>query len=252
MAVGKQAAYRWDTTQAFFDHYLMDLDNGFEKRPQVEIFVMGDNTWRSEAQWPLKRAVDTAFYLQDSGGLGSEAGGDTPDSFVYDPAKPVSDTIDAEMWTAIAGLADRSAMEQRDDVLVYTSAALDQDMEITGQVRAEIHAASSAVNTDFTVALVDVFEDGYAHLIQHGIIRTGTIEPATVNAHAIDLWSTSHVVKRGHRLRVEVSSSRFNEFDRNLNSGEPQGQGANPIPATQTIHHSAKHPPHIVLPVVPR
>ncbi len=250
--VGTQSAYRWDTTQAFFDHYLLGMDNGFEKRPPVEIFVMGDNAWRFEEQWPLTRTVDTAFYLQDSGGLGIDAGGDTPDSFVYDPAKPITDTLDEEMWAAIAGLADRTAIEQRDDVVVYTSAALDEDMEITGQIRAEIHAASSAVNTDFTVTLVDVFEDGYAHLIQHGIIRAGTIEPGKVNTHTIDLWSTSHVVKRGHRLRVEVSSSRFNEFDRNLNSGEPQGQGANPIPATQTIHHSADHPSHILLPVVPR
>jgi putative CocE/NonD family hydrolase len=125
-------------------------------------------------------------------------------------------------------------------------------MEITGHIRAEIHAASSAVDTDFTVTLVDVFEDGYAHLIQHGIIRTGTIEPGRVQTHAIDLWSTSHVVKRGHRLRIEISSSRFDEFDRNLNSGEPQGEGANPVPATQTIHHSAAHPSHITLPLLPR
>ena len=137
-------------------------------------------------------------------------------------------------------------------MLIYSSAVLDDDIEITGLITAELHAAPSAVDTDFTVTLVDVFEDGYAHLIQHGIVRTSSIEPGRVQAFSIDLWSTSHVIKRGHRIRVEVSSSRFNEFDRNLNSGEPQGTGANPVPATQTIHHSTDHPSHITLPLVPR
>lgn len=253
LAVGSQAVRRWDTTQAFFDRYLMGLDNGFERRQPVEIFVMGDNAWRFEAEWPPARAADTAFYLHGDGGLGpAMADDETPNSYVYDPANPADDTAGSDIWAAIAGLADRRAIEQRDDVLIYTSAVLDDDMEITGQITAELHAASSAVDTDFTVTLVDVFVDGYAHQIQHGIIRTGAIEPGRVHAHAIDLWSTSHVVKRGHRLRVEISSSRFDEFDRNLNSGEPQGEGVNPVPATQTIHHSPDHPSHITLPLVPR
>ena len=262
LAVGKQGAYRWDTTQGFFDHYLMGIDNGFEKRPRVEIFVMGDNAWRFEEEWPLARAVDTAFYLHGDGKLSTTGAGDgPPDSFVYDPANPVDDTLGGDAWASIAGLADRRAIEQRDDVLMYTSEPLDGDLEITGNVRAELHAASSAVDTDFTVTLVDVYEDGYAHQIQHGIVRAShrdpedepsPIEAGRVYAYAIDLWSTSHVVKRGHRIRIEVSSSRFDEFDRNLNSGEPQGEGVNPVPATQTIHHSAAYPSHIVLPVVPR
>jgi len=165
------------------------------------------------------------------------------------------------LWAAIDFLDDRRATETRDDVLVYTSEALEEDMEITGNVRAELHAASSAVDTDFTVTLVDVLEDGYTHQIQHGIIRASyrdpetkpsPIEPGRVYAYRIDLWSTSYVVKRGHRIRIEVSSSRFNEFDRNLNSGEPQGEGVNPIAATQTIHRSADHPSRIILPIVPR
>ncbi|NQV45446.1 MAG: CocE/NonD family hydrolase [Rhodospirillales bacterium] len=262
LTVGKNFGYRWDTTQAFFDHYLMGLDNGFEKRPRVEIFVLGDNAWRFEESWPLRRATDTGFYLGGGGRLDlacPDAAGS--DSFVYDPANPVTDTLRSDMWAAIENMGDRRATEARDDVLSYTSAALDEDMEITGHVRAELHAASSAVDTDFTVSLVDVFEDGYAHEIQHGIIRAShrdpeskpsPIEPGRVYAYAIDLWWTSYVVKRRHRLRVEVSSSRFNEFDRNLNSGEPQGEGVSPVPASQTIHHSAKHPSRIILPIVLR
>jgi putative CocE/NonD family hydrolase len=262
-AVGLNGAYRWDTTQAFFDCYLRGEDNGFAARERVEIFVMGDNAWRFEESWPLARAVDTDFYLSGDGGLSPTRpdAGSGSDSFVYDPADPVTDTLESDLWAAIAGLDDRRAIEARGDVVVYTGAALDDDMEITGNVRAELHAASTAVDTDFTVTLVDVFEDGYAQQIQHGIVRAShrdptagisPIEPGRIYAYAIDLWSTSYVVKRGHRLRVEVSSSRFNEFDRNLNSGEPQGEGANPIAATQTIHRSAAHPSRIILPLVPR
>ena len=262
LAVGKQGAYLWDTTQAFFDHYLMGLENGFDQRPRNEIFIMGDNAWRFEEEWPLSRAVDNIFYLNGGGGLGTaKADDDAPDSFVYDPADPVGDTLGTDTWAAIASLGDRRGTEERDDVLVYTSEPLETDMEITGNIRAELHAASSAPDTDFAVTLVDVFEDGYAHQIQHGVVRAShrdpevepsPIEPGRVYAYAIDLWWTSHVVKRGHRIRVEISSSRFNEFDRNLNNGEAQGRGANPIPATQTVHHSAEHPSRIVLPVVPR
>ena len=262
LVVGKNLAYRWDTIQAFFDHYMMGEDNGFDQRSRVEIFVMGDNTWRFEESWPLTRAIDTDFYLNSDGRLGLAQPDDAgSDSFVYDPAHPVADTLGSDLWAAIDFLDDRRATEARDDVLVYTSEALKEDMEITGNVRAELHAASSAVDTDFTVTLVDVLEDGYTHQIQHGIIRASyrdpetkpnPIEPGRVYAYRIDLWSTSYVVKRGHRIRIEVSSSRFNEFDRNLNSGEPQGEGVNPIAATQTIHRSADHPSRIILPIVPR
>jgi len=173
----------------------------------------------------------------------------------------VTDTLEGDLWAAIASLDDRRAIEARDDVLVYSSEVLEKDMEITGNVRAELHAASSAIDTDFTVALVDVFEDGYAHQIQHGIVRAShrdpesepsPIERGRVYAYLIDLWSTSYVVMRGHRIRLEISSSRFNEFDRNLNSGEPQGEGTHAKAATQTIHHSADHPSRIILPIVPR
>ena len=260
--VGKNLAYRWDTIQAFFDHYIKGEDNGFDRRSRVEIFVMGDNAWRFEESWPLARAIDTYFYLNSGARLGPGQPDDTgSDSFVYDPANPVTDTLESDLWAAIASLDDRRTTEARDDVLVYTSEALDEDMEITGNVRAELYAASSAIDTDFTVTLVDVFEDGYAHQIQHGIIRAShrdleaepsPIEPGRVYAYPIDLWSTSYVVKHGHRIRIEVSSSRFNEFDRNLNSGEPQGEGVNPVAATQTIHRSADHPSRIILPIVPR
>ncbi len=271
LQVGRHGAHRHDVTQAFFDHYLAQRDNGFDQRPRVEIFVMGDNCWRFEDDWPLTRAESTAFYLH-SGGRANTLSGDgrldrsepddePPDSFTYDPEHPVTDTLYTDLWAQAAEFSDRREVEQREDVLVYTSEPFDADVEISGQVKALVHAASSAPDTDITATLVDVFEDGYALQIQHGIVRASfrdsnvepsPLEPGCVYPFAIDLWWTSHVFKSGHRLRLEISSSRFDEFDRNLNRGEPSATARDPITAQQTVHHSALYPSRLVLPLVPR
>ena len=146
-------------------------------------------------------------------------------------------------------------------MLVYTSDPLERDIEITGPISVRLFAASSAVDTDFTAKLVDVRPDGYAHNLQDGIIRAryrtspseeSPISPGQVYEYTIDLWATSHVVRAGHRLRVEVSSSNFPRFDRNPNTGGPIGQDTRLEIAQQVVHHSAAHPSHIVLPIILR
>ena len=155
-------------------------------------------------------------------------------------------------------MGDRQAVERRKDVLVYTTEPLATDLEVTGAIAAHLHVASSAVDTDFAVALVDVCEDGRANLIQDGILRASyrdgakapvPLTPGRTYALEIDMWSTSYVLRAGHRLRVEVTSSCFNRYDRNLNTGEPIGRGAHPQVAHQTLRHDAACPSHILLSV---
>ena len=151
-------------------------------------------------------------------------------------------------------------MEQRDDVLVYTSPPLDDDVTVIGPVRVELWAASSAPDTDFTAKLVDVHLDGYAHNVSEGIIRAryrnaddraSWITPGAVHDYVIDLGNTATVFRRGHRIRLEISSSNFPHFDRNLNTAAPFGEGAEMTPASQQVLHDAGHPSRLVLQVAP-
>lgn len=229
---------------------------------------MGGNVWRDATDWPPPEARLTNYFLHSRGNANTLSGdgsldtappGDEPvDAFVYDPSNPVADTVDIDCWSIAGQMRDRRIFEARPDVLCYTSAPLSTDLAFIGPVTARIYAASSAVDTDFTVTLVDVFPDGYGNTIQDGILRVSYrdsnrtpshIEPGKTYAFDIDLWSTSYVVEREHRLRVEVSSSSFDRYDRNPNTGEPFGQAAQPISATQTIYHSTALPSHIILPV---
>jgi putative CocE/NonD family hydrolase len=271
LPVGDNEPHRWNTYQAFFDSYLMELDNGWGAGGPVEIFVMGDNTWRAETSWPPRAARPTKAYLHSAGGANTldgdgrldfaAPGVEQPDTYVYDPADPVADTVGTSIWAFAAQMGDRRPVERRADVLVYTSTPLEHDLEITGPLEAHLFVTSSARDTDVTVTLVDVFQDGTANLIQDGILRLSyrdsdiaptLIEPGRVYDVRVDLWATSYVVKRGHRLRVEISSSAFDRYDRNPNTGEPFGTAAHGVPATQTLFHDATRPSHIVLPVVPR
>jgi len=267
----KSSTTRWEMKQAFFDRYLKGIDNGFDKTPPVRIFVIGDNDWRYEHEWPLAR-TDYADYYFHSGGHANTLNGDgrmdmnSPndepyDTYVYDPKDPVAIAAETDMWFMAAQLKDRRPVEERNDVLVYTTSTLSRDMEITGPISVALHAASSAVDTDFTAALVDVFPNGYLHLIQEGIQRasyresdTGPtfLEPEKIYDYTIDLWATSYVVKAGHRLRVEISSSNFDRFDRNLNTGNEFGVSLEQMTATQKIYHTAEHPSRIRLPIIPR
>ena len=156
---------------------------------------------------------------------------------------------------------DQRPVEARADVLVYTSEAMTAGLEVTGPIVVTLYAASTAPDTDFTAKLVDVHPDGYARNLADGIVRAryrhSRTTPALLTAgevtqFAIDLWATSHVFLPGHRIRVEISSSNFPRFDRNLNTGEDQATGTRWQTARQTIFHDARYPSHLMLPVIPR
>jgi hypothetical protein len=179
---------------------------------------------------------------------------------VYDPNDPVP-TCGGNTLIIPMGVQDQRPVEARQDVLVYTSEPLTAPLEVTGPVTVQLYAASSAPDTDFTAKLVDVRPNGYAQNLADGILRARYREsrmcpvlltPGGVARLTIDLWATSHVFLPGHRLRVEISSSNFPRFDRNLNTGEDQATGSRSQMATQTVFHNQQYPSHILLPVIPR
>ncbi len=270
LAVTKDTATaRWDTFCAFFDQYLSGFDNSFGNDAAVRYFVMGADEWRSSASWPPADTKQTALYLSSDGKANTLSGdgrlafdrprGSEPaDHFTYDPADPVQDTLEIDCWSLSGQMGDRRSVQERRDVLVYTTDVLADDLELTGPITAQIFFTSSAPDTDVTVALSDVAPDGSANLIQDGILRTryrdGTataepLAPDQVYELTVDLWSTSYLVKSAHSLRVEISSSCFNRYDRNLNTGEPFGSGALPAKAQQTVFHDATRPSHILIPI---
>jgi hypothetical protein len=240
--------------------------------PKVLLYVMGDNAWRSEEQWPLARTVSTPYYLHSGGSANTASGNGTlseieppasepADTFTYDPLDPVP-TLGGSNLLSNVGPYDQRPVESRDDVLCYTTDELKQDMEITGPIKAVLYAATDAPDTDFTVKLVDVYPDGRAINIQDGIVRAlyrdndplspTPLTPNTVERYDIDLWATSIVFKAGHRLRIEISSSNFPRYNRNLNTGLPVPDATLAVPANQSIYHTAMYPSHILLPVIPR
>ena len=264
-----------DHLRRWFDYWLKDIDTGIMDEPPVNIFVMGggvtgNGRWRHENEWPLARTHYTRYYLHSDGSANTRSGNGTlstvppgaepPDRYVYDPADPAP-TLRGNTLMIPHGVADQRSTEDRGDVLVYTSDPLEHDLELTGPIKVQLFAASSAVDTDFTAKLVDVRPDGYAQNIQDGIIRARYrssarqptfITPGQVYEYTIDLWATSQVFKAGHRLRVEISSSNFPRFDRNPNTGAPLGEDTRLETAQQSVQHSADYPSHIVLPVIPR
>jgi putative CocE/NonD family hydrolase len=271
---GKQAV--WDDDAALLewaDFALEDQPNAYATGAPVRIFVMGDNTWRDEQEFPPARARATRYYLHAATGANSAAGDgrldtdlpkkEPPDRFDYDPNDPVR-TLGGRLCCGAAylpGPTDQRPSESRRDMLVYSTPPLESDLEVTGFITAEIQAASSAVDTDFTAMLVDVDPSGYARYLADGIVRarhrksrerSDLLEPGRIETYAIDLWATSNVFKAGHRLRLYVSSSNFPRFDRNPNSGEPAAGAARLVTAHQTVYHDAAHPSALVLPVVPR
>jgi putative CocE/NonD family hydrolase len=258
-----------DLHAQWFDYCLKGERNTMDQFPALRIFVMGRNVWRDERAWPLERTRWTKYYLHSEGAantlsgngeLSTDAAGDElPDRFTYDPNDPVPTLGGNNLYGCPAGPRDHTQAEQRSDVLVYTSKALPTDLEVTGPVRAVLFAASSAPDTDWTAKLLDVHADGRAFNLCDGIVRASHREspgrPLRARAqevyrYEIDLAVTSNVFLAGHKIRVEVSSSNFPRFDRNLNTGEPFGAGTTWITATQTIYHDEKHPSHILMPVI--
>jgi uncharacterized protein len=257
--------------QRWFDFWLKGIDNGILREPPIKMFIMGANQWRFEQEWPLARTTYVPFYLHSAGHANSCHGdgalnatapvAEAEDHYAYDPAHPVMTWGGALLMHPSfgPGVRDQRRTEERQDVLVYTSAPLEQDMEITGPVSVKLWAASDAPDTDFVARLVDVHPDGFAQNITDGIIRARyrngdqpeLLESGKVNEYAIDLWSTANVFKRGHCIRIDVTSSNFPRWDRNPNTGHDIGVDTEIRLATQTILHDAEHPSHVVLPVIP-
>lgn len=262
-----EAMLRW------YDWLLQGAANGMDKEKPVKLFVMGRNEWRDEDDWPLARAKSTRYFLHSAGaanGLAAEGSLSTsqpaaekPDQYVYDPNDPVA-TIGGPLCcgplsTGI-GPQDQRSVEARGDVLIYTTPAFTHDTEVTGPISLDLYASTSAIDTDFTGKLVDVWPNGFAQNLTEGILRlryrNSQEKPELANPGetyhlTVDLWSTSNVFLAGHKLRLEVSSSNFPRFDRNLNTGEEQARATRMIKATNVIYHDKLHPSALILPLVP-
>lgn len=258
----------------WFDYWLKSTANGILNEPRVKVFVMGENRWREADEWPIPGTSYVPYYLHSGGQANSilgngilnaaQPGREAPDQYTYDPRHPVmtiggSTCCSEETLPVSMGPRDQRPNEYRPDVLVYTTPPLDQDIEVTGPVKLALHASSSARDTDFAAKLVDVFPDGYAMNVAQGIIRAryrdswespALMEPGAIYKFEIDLWSTSNCFLKGHRIRVELTSSNFPQFDRNPNTGNPFGLDAALQSARQTVYHDREHPSHILLPVV--
>jgi putative CocE/NonD family hydrolase len=258
----------------WFDHWLKGSNVApLDPTPPVYIFVMGINQWRSENEWPLERAYSSRFYLE-SGGHANSMKGDGAltefhgklggeDHFTYDPHNPVPTQGGAVCCNPKVfpwGPMDQRQVETRRDVLVYSTPPLAEDREVTGPISLVLFASTSAPDTDFTGKLVDVFPDGRAINLTDGILRTryreGLDKPKPLKTtdpvkYTIDLGVTSNVFKKGHRIRLEVSSSNFPRFDRNPNTGRPIADEKQLWKAQQTVYHSLRKRSYLLLPIVP-
>jgi len=262
-----------EVTLRWYDGLLKGVANGLSAEKPVKIFVMGKNDWREEDNWPLERAKATRYYLHstkpsnglDGGGtLGTAPPDDEkPDQYVYDPNDSVP-TIGGPLCcqplpTGI-GPQDQRPAEGRGDVLVFSSPAFTRNTEVTGPISLDLYVSGSAVDTDFTGKLVDVWPNGFAQNLTEGIQRLRYRNsqekpelgnPGEIYHISVDLWATSNVFLPGHKLRIEVSSSNFPRFDRNLNTGDDQAGGTHMVKATNVIYHDKSRPSALVLPIVP-
>jgi len=258
----------------WFDHWLKDIDNDITDMPKFQYYTMGANQWRNASGWPVEETVFTKYYLHSDGDANNPSGTgrltlqqpateETSDQFTYDPANPVPSvggSLCCSSEDALPGAFDQSQSDIRSDVLVYTSEPLANDIEVTGPLNATLYVSSSAADTDFTVKLIDVYQDGSSFNIQDSILRARYrggydqqvfMKPDGIYQLNISFHSTSNVFLKGHRVRLQVSSSNFPRFVRNLNTGGNNYDETKWVVATNTIHHSVEHPSHILLPVVP-
>ena len=261
------------TALRWFDYSLKGMKNEYASGAPVRLFIMGDNVWRDEQEFPLARTRYTKYYLHSTKGANGVIGDgvlsrespakERPDEFDYDPQNPVP-TIGGRLCCGPAmppGPADQRPNESRADVLVFSTPPLTEDTEVTGFISLELYASTSAVDTDFTALLVDVDESGYARLLTDGIVRARyrestknatAVVPGKIYKYTIDLWATANVFKAGHRIRLYISSSNFPRFNRNLNTGEDIMTSTRSVRAHQMIYHDSEHSSALVLPVIPR
>ncbi len=272
---GNEAEYR-DKLNAlhlqWFDYWLKGSAAPIENEPAVQYFVMGENQWRKTTKWPLKETRYIKWYLHSSGKANTLRGNgvlsmeqpsyELPDRFIYNPEKPVPSMGGSILPLGMnPGPRNQKVVEEREDVLVYTSEPLLNDLEITGPLKVILWASTDSVDTDFTAKLVDVHPGGFAQNLQDGIIRTSFrnsykspcfIIPNEIYEYEIDLAATSNLFKQGHSIRLEISSSNFPCYSRNLNTGVEHSKGSKMKVANQMVYHNEKHASHVVLPVIPK
>jgi predicted acyl esterase len=227
--------------------------------PTVTFYLMGANEWLTASDWPVPEAREMPLYLGSGGVLSSEAPppGAPPDRYTYDPSDPTP-TVGGSIlsYLYVPGSADVRAVQNRPDVLTYTTDVLLRDLDVVGPLRMILYASSSAVDTDFVVRLSDIFPDGRAIQLQNGALRARyrdlqgapqLLEPNQIYCFEIDMWASANRFKAGHQLRVDISSADFPRFDRNSNRGGDPGP---PVPATQAVYCDAEHPSHLLLSVL--
>lgn len=273
----KEDVFQFPETFAWYDHWLKGVDNGAEKLPAIRYFLMGANEWKTSEDWPPAGFAPAGYYLHSQGkantvsgdgGLSRDpAGNENPDYFEYDPLNPVptrgGSNLLIPFFTShfhaswLYGPANQLPLESRNDVLVYTTPPLSEPLEISGPIQVKLFASTSALDTDFSAKLIDVLPNGKALLLQDGIIRAryregllkgeALIQPGKIYEYTIDLWQTANLFRAGHRIRVEISSSNFPRYARNLNTGSDQALETTPVIAHQRIYHDAEHPSRLVI-----
>jgi hypothetical protein len=247
-----------ETLELLLHWYAAVREDALDSWPTVVYYLMGANEWHAASAWPPPETRIRQLYLAADGELKLQAPGEPsePDRYTYNPEDPtptVGGSIVSYVYTP--GSVDVSEVQQRPDVLTYTTDVLGQDLDVVGPLRLILYASSSAVDTDFSARLSDVFPDGRAIQLQSATLRLRyrnpggvpeLLEPGQIYRFEIDMWATANRFAAGHRLRLDLSSADFPRFDRNANRG---GEPGPPIPAQQTIYHDPEHPSHLLLPV---
>jgi putative CocE/NonD family hydrolase len=258
----------FEVQRKWFDFWLKGSDDEIVMEPPVRFHVLGAREWHSDVRWPPSRVRMMNFYLHSRGSANTKDGNgrldtshpvsESADEYTYDPMSPVPFLSDPG-WIQLGGPDNYSAVEDREDVLVYSTEPLEKDLRIAGPIVVNLFAVSSASDTDFTAKLLDVHPDGYAMRLNDGIVRARfrnsrsrptPIVPGRIYEYRINCWATGCVFRRGHRIRVEISSSAFPKFDPNLNTGRPIATDQCPVVAWQRIYHDSENPSHVVLPVL--
>ena len=270
--VGNATFPYYDTMFSFLDYYLKDEKNDFHKTtPRVQFYTMGRNEWEAGNTWPPENVEPMTMYLDSNGTANSVfgdgtlsmniAGGSAADSYTYDPMNPVPSLgggVCCNRDASLGGSFDQRGIEARADVLVYTSEVLEHAIDVTGFVRAKLYVSSDAKDTDFTVKLVDVHPDGTAYNVDDTIFRVRFREgyDREVFMREGDIYelnptamSTSYEFSEGHRIRVEIASSKFPQYMRNLNTGGNNYAETEGVISRNSVHHTAEHPSQITLPV---
>ena len=268
-SAGSPGAQTTEHHLAFFDKYLRGMD---VRLPVVRYFLMGRNRWQEADGWPLPETQWHRYFLHSGGHANTsvgdglltkhEPGVESPDVFVYNPHAPVPTTGGRSVpgGMVVSGPIDHSNLEKRGDILCYTTPELGEDIEVTGPLVFHLFAATSARDTDFTATLLDVHPDGRSINVADGVIRARfrksifepeLVTPGEVIEYIIDLGNTGQLFRKGHRIRIDISSSNFPAGDRNMNTGNATGVDAVGIPATQTIYHQQEYASFVDLPVIP-